>query len=1357
VTNGTETTFAYFGPSDGAQLRWKLKTRTNRIGNTPQNRGLNPNPYTTSFAYDPAGRVTTVTAPPLSAPRVTRYAYDPDGKVTQLTDPLGQPTQVQWTSDFKVSKVTEPKGVATPTVPDDFTTTYTYNANGYLTSQRNQITTRVERTKLTHPDTPVDSGDVGNHLSLLATVTSPKGVATPTAGDFQWRYSYDIPGNPDLVTDPTNAVTDYDYSLAGSANPGMVAQVHDANGNPPTTFPSYDPSGQPTEIKDPLGNSTKLDYDPDGRVTSIQDPNHAADSGDPREFRTFFDYDSFGRLGQRPAPKSTRLERGRLLWSGADYDANDNVIRRVDPHYGSVVDDGEAAPAATASYDEMDRPLVLANSDKSVDSQGERTVLEYDEAGRLRKTTAPEGVRSTTVDDRTTVYAYDLLDRVARQTIHGASTSPSDTRITHLCYDTAGDLRSVTSPRAGLATVTCPGTGPLTGVAFTSSFDYDDAHRQVASRDPLGHETRTSYDANGNVAAQEQDIDIASGRAARTTTDYDQRDAPITLAQRLDGATNRNVVSRIEYDNNGNRSRVISPRANDAAGGSGPFTSYVTAFIYDAANRLTRTTLPFDGRDGTERQYVHRAYDAGGNLLWASLPVTTASASSVQDGARTLESYFDPGWIRSSDDPANPKVRFDYTALGQQAERTPERKDTPGILDTDKRMTWAYFDDGQLEQRTDQGGQAATYGYDADNNLTSAHNASGLTDPGEQPVDTQATYTGFDEVAKTRFRKQGAANWTFSDATYDADGNVATRRENGEETDAGTQTKAPRSYQYSYDQADRVTGQLDLGTDGACAGDQRIVNSFWATGWDKQRDSYRAGSGCAGDPTTWPKKQSTAWTQFDNGLLKTLETLARHPDGTDELTESHQVGYTDDAGVYVNGHRTSDHYLLRRAEGNTATTCVSVASACDAKYGYDARDRLISHQLRATKTNTYTYDEPARLLGDLSVRAGDLTTQVENGVTTTRKYTAQQLTEQTTGGATGKYWYDTLGNLDCVTTAAGSQADCSPSDGTTASANLVADQAYDYLNRLAGIRYFAGGPRTDKTDYTYDALDRVTREVEDHAGTAKDRTTNSFQGLSNLVTQEQQTGGTDPKTKTYAYDAYGHRLAMTTVPTAGGTPEQFTYATDVHGSVSQLLDDAGNVKASYGYSAYGGTDAPPTDAQALTTGDPDPQAPLNPYRYASRRVDSGTAPSSAPTVPAGASGYDMGARRFGPDLGAFLQQDLFYGALADLGLATDPLTKTATRWPAATPSATSSGTATRSPPTTPSPPTPSSTSGSTPPTALSIPSSAAHARASTSKSRPPAAPAAPVAASTPSARGWASTRAMSPRRRRSSRAWAGWA
>jgi RHS repeat-associated protein len=115
----------------------------------------------------------------------------------------------------------------------------------------------------------------------------------------------------------------------------------------------------------------------------------------------------------------------------------------------------------------------------------------------------------------------------------------------------------------------------------------------------------------------------------------------------------------------------------------------------------------------------------------------------------------------------------------------------------------------------------------------------------------------------------------------------------------------------------------------------------------------------------------------------------------------------------------------------------------------------------------------------------------------------------------------------------------------------------------------------------------------------------------------------------------------------------------VHSSVSQLINKSGQVRASYGYDAYGGADARPTDGQALTSGDTNDLAPLNPYRYSGRRIDSGTASSggAASPLPNGSGGYDMGARRYGPDIAGFLQQDMYHGALANLGLSLDPLTQ----------------------------------------------------------------------------------------------------
>jgi RHS repeat-associated protein len=1210
-----ETTYAYYQATEGAQLRWKLKSRTDRAAQS------------TTYAYDLTNRITTVTAP---LGRTTRFGYDTSGKVSSIVNPKNETTGVLWSADNKVSQVTEPTG--------NFST-YTYNDNGYLTSRTNQ---EGERTELTYLEQAVDANDTGKHLSLLQTVTRPKGVATDTVpGDYQWRYAYDGAGNLNTVTDPTGAVTDYDYNLAGSANPGTVSAVHDANGNPPTTFPSYDPSGQPTQVVDPLGNVTRVGYDADGNVTWSQDANHAADSGsDERAYRTFFDYDSFGRLSRQSTPKSTATERGKLVWSGALFDANDNTVSSFDPHYGPVTGDPGNGAATVTQFDAMDRPTLITGPDTSVDPAGERLAVVYDAAGRTAKVTKPKGVASATVDDYTYTFGYDALDRVSTRTEYGTSTSAAQTRTSQICYDTAGDLRSVTMPNAGSAPVTCPGDGPATA-GYTRTFAYDKAHRRVSQRDPLGHEQRVQYDSDGNPDLVE--ADITTGRVARTETDYNELDVPVTVRQLFDGASGRVLTTTVTYDKNGNRISIASPRAVDAADGA-TATSYVTSTDYDANNRPVRTTLPFDSRDGAERQYVHNSYDPNGNLAWTSLPTTRSDPSQVDTRAKTTMTYFDPGWIRTSDDPANPMVHADYTAQGWQSERVPERAD--GTLDDSLRMVSEYYSDGTLKSRRDQGSQLTTYGYDLNNNLTTASDLSGVTDPGEKPMDMQNTYTGFDELAKTRFRKQGTTTWTFTDYTYDADGNTTVRRENGEENDAGTQSKAPRRYELSYDGAGWLTQQLDLGVDSTCKDDTRTATQYWGTGQERQRDLYRAAATCSSDPTTWPKKQSTAWTHFDNGLLRTLTTT----NGAGAVTESHQLDYVDANGDYVNGNRTSDHYVLARAEGNTATTCVA-ASPCDATWTYDARDRLLTWQQRAGKQVSYTLDEAAKLLGDSTVRAGNVTTEVDNGQTTTRRYTGNQLTDATTGGVTAKYWYTPLGSVDCVTTASGTQANCSPGSGATPS-NLVADYGYDYLNRLTSVRQYAGTTLTDEATYVYDALDRTVREVENHTGTGNDRTTTfSYQGITSLVTQEQQVGGTNPKTKTYSYDSYGHRLGMTDTDGAGVTTS-YTYGNDVHGSVSQLIDDAGKVKASYGYDPYGGQDAPSTDTQSLTTGDTNAQAPVNPMRYAGRRMDSGTANSAGAQA-----GYDMGARRFGPDTTRFLQADAYASAIGDLGLGMDPLTQ----------------------------------------------------------------------------------------------------
>jgi RHS repeat-associated protein len=139
--------------------------------------------------------------------------------------------------------------------------------------------------------------------------------------------------------------------------------------------------------------------------------------------------------------------------------------------------------------------------------------------------------------------------------------------------------------------------------------------------------------------------------------------------------------------------------------------------------------------------------------------------------------------------------------------------------------------------------------------------------------------------------------------------------------------------------------------------------------------------------------------------------------------------------------------------------------------------------------------------------------------------------------------------------------------------------------------------------------------------------------------------GTAASTKTYDYDAYGARIGMTNQRSDGQSSE-YTYGYDIQGSVSLLLDGSGTATAQYGYTPYGQPDPDLTEERDHTNTviAPDDLDPLNPYRYQAKHVDSGSGT------------LDMGARRYTPDTGRFLQQDYYTDALGNLDLGTDPLT-----------------------------------------------------------------------------------------------------
>jgi RHS repeat-associated protein len=1197
---GNETRFAYLGPSAG-QDRWKLASRVDRSGQT------------TGFGYDNTKRVTTVTQP---LGRVSRYAYDTDGSVTKLTNPLGQEVTLTWSADRHVTKVVEPTGRSTE---------FAYNANGYLTDSWDQLR---NRTQLEYEDLPVDAGDVASrwkagrsigHVSQLKRKTEPNGTATASpTDDFQWVFDYDSKGNPTKVTDAQGNATTYSYN-----GDGTLASSTDANDHT-TSYPSYDANGLPTEIKDAKNQATRFSYDVDGLLRWVQDPLHQGDTGaNGREYRIQFDYDSFHRMGRQSAPKSTREDRGNLIWSAADFDANDNLVKQIGPHYGATYTGGGAVE--TTTYDAMDRPLLVTGPDKSADPAGERTAFAYDAAGRTTRVTQPKGVRTGSTDkDFATFFDYDPLDRVTRSTRYevNGSGNVTKTETAHRCYDLAGDLRSVTAPRAERASIDCGSTT----TPFTTRFEYDAAHRPTTQVDPVGHRESATYDANGNVKSQ------TDPNGTTTTNAFDEMDRPTKVVQPFDdGDDPRDLTTKVEYDAVGNVKRVISPRAWDASSDKQTFDDYVETRHYDELDRLVKVDLPNDG--SSKQQYAHRAYDPNGNLTMVSLPTEEPDPGQLGAKERTTRDYWDPGWIRISNEPGTKRVVFDYTAEGWQRSRTPDG-------DPARRALVDYYADGLPKQETGADQQQAKYEYDPDGNLTVAHDVSGATKDKEKAIDVAAAYDGFDRPSRTKYRSEGASDWRFSSLSYDLDGNVIARVGDGRETNTGTVTDDGRRQQFAYDDADWLRQQLDFGKKAGASDDRRLTNDFFPTGWEKERIIQKSdGSG------GWETKKTTNWNYFLNGKLKTLVTK----NGSGTTLESHRVAYVAN-GIYVNGNRTKDEFILRGP--NVDAPCRD--GMCTTEYLYDPRDRLVEERrTRAGTTNSTTYTlDPA----------GNVRHEVRPDRTISSSFDGNQMTSQTVtvGGAsaTSKFWYDTYGNLDCVTTEAGTKDTCPAPPGSANPPTLIADYSYDALNRLTSYRSWnEDGTPAMESEYVYDALDRPVSETERH-GTQSPRTTvMTYLGLGDDVSEEQHknSDGSLRTTKSYSYDAFGHRIAMTdkrkNTATGQDQEKDYLYGEDVLGSVSLLIDDAGDAKASYGYTPYGDEDAELTQEKGPKPDETSKEInttreePLNPYRFSGKRFDSGSGT------------LDMGARRFAPDTGRFIQQDQYDDALDDLDLSTDPLTQ----------------------------------------------------------------------------------------------------
>jgi RHS repeat-associated protein len=1189
---GNETIWTY---ATSGSTQWRVSSVSNRAGEQ------------TSYAYNTSTATTTVTKP-LS--RISSYTFDANGRPTSIVDPLNETFNVAWAGDNMPQTITN---AATGKYLE-----FAYNANGQLTDKWDELR---DHTTIAYQNLTVDSNDINSnwetgrtigHLSRPTSIVQPVGNATtsnPTDYTTSFDYTNTSTDHVWHVTDPLGNATTNTYNANGT----LATQNLPANGDGitrTTTYNSYDNNGLATKVTDAAGGISQAGYDAAGNLLWTQDPNHGSlTGGDPSQYRRYSSYDSYGRPSRTSTPKSTTYRPGLLTWADSTYDANDNPSSQLSPHFG--IGDSATAPTTSTTYDAMDRPLVVTGPRGAADGGPVRTQTDYDAAGRPYQVTKPNGVNDTgIVNLGMSKTMYDALDRLT-QTIQYAVTAgaidTARTRTTNYCYDVAGDLRSVTGPKGAASFTSCPSATAqpyvYTAALYTTKFAYDAAHRKTTTINPSGTTVlQTAYNENGAVNQ------ATDANNKITTYSYSDRGEKTKEVDPFDSAAARTTTQKWTYDNLGDLASYISPRAYDDANGGPTFTNYVTSYSYDALRRLNRTTLPTDA--STAVAYTYTSYDANGNKTMVSLPSTQTSATNLSATEKTTVSYWDSGNIYGQTNPSTPTTRFDYTAEGWQATRTPELATQSGALDYSRAMYWDYYADGLLKSVRDQGGERAYYSYDADGNQTGATEADGITQANQTTLTIQRTYDDLDQLNKVRTPKPSSSNWLATTYAYDLHGLTNQLADNLEETTAGSQVTPGRVYTFTFNSLDQpITQTDDFATAGTTSDDEQVTYSYTPTGLlDTRTLSKNNGAG-------WTQEQKVSRSYYDNGLLKQLTNY----DGTNAIIEQHTLAYTSGggSGVYNNGNKTSDTFKLKNADGGS--TCWT--ATCTASWTYNARDQLTQAADGTGTTTTYTLDAE-----------GNITQQSNGTSTTTNTYNGQQLTTTTTGVITTRYIYDSNGNTDCTVDSNWSAATCP----TAANTSLLTDNVYDYENRLANYRAYSSGTPTDTTDYTNDPLDRPVGETETHSGVTT-TTTLRYLGDTNAVSREDLTGATN-STKTYSYDASGLRLTVANTPQGSGT-SRYSYLNDDHGSVSLLVDQASTVELSYGYGAYGASNS------ALTKTAAGFNANTNPYRYSSKRWDSGS------------NNYDMGARRYSPAAGRFLQEDLYSGAFADLGLAANPLTE----------------------------------------------------------------------------------------------------
>lgn len=1059
---------------------------------TPAGGGLN---LVTTYAYDPVGNQIEETDP---NGNVTYTTYDYVNHEVRTytgwnstTDTPTGPTQVyreDWGNGYDETLTMSAAPNVTNGVPNGtepisdlqtLTRTY-YDAAGQVVREDDYFNV----TGLTYSTTPyLGTANVNYYTTTyrydddgrLNRVEDPNGTITRTVYDGRgdvistWVGTNDTPASgywsPTNNTGPANMTetTIYTYDNGGVGDDNLTEEA-DIPGNgaaPRYTQYYYDWRDRQVAEKDGVQANENDGTNRPIYYTTYDNLNEATSQSQ---------YDGDGvtinTVNGVPQPPDPSLLRA---YSTTEYDDQGRIYRTntydVNPQTGAVSNSG-----LTTNYYYDHRGDQIAESDpgglwnKDVYDGAGRLVTEYatDGAGGTSWADADSVANDTVLEQVQTIYDADsnVIETIDSQRFHNAtgtgplgnptSTTQPQARdyYTTYYYDAADRLTaSVDVGTNGGTAYTRPATPPArSDAALVTSYTYNAAGWVQDTTDPLGLDTRTSYDALGRTTETIQDYTNGVPTANPDTNGitqytYDGDNNVLTVTAVQPSGTPSQTTQYVygvttaggsAIDSNDLLAETIYPDPTTGQPSTSP-SQHVT-YTYDALGEPTGMT----DRNGTTHMY---RYDVLGRQ---TSDIVTQLGNGVDGSVLRLDTAYDsqgnPYLFTSYADTAGTQivnqVEDVYNGLGQL---TGEYQSHSGAVvpGTTPEVQYQYNEmsngenNSRLESMTYPNGRVLDYNYntgldDTISRLSSISDNSGVLEA--------YTYLGLDTVVE-RAHPQNGVNLTYISP-------------NGSTGDAGDQYTG-------LDRFGRVAEQLWLNTNTNTATDD--FNYTYDADSNVLTKNNQVNNSFSEQYTYDGFNQLTSFTR-NNGHTQTWTydalgnwTSVTTDGNTQTRTANAQNQYTSVSGGTTPTYDNNGNLTNDPTTGNT--------------YVYDAWNRLVAVQNGGNTIASYTYDALNRRI-----------TESSSGTTTDLYYNDQWqvIEEQVNGQTQTQYVWDPLA-MDTLV-----ERDSNPVNGVLTQRLYVQQDANGNVTALVDT----AGNVVER--YVYDPFGQVTVLAPDWSAPVSD-------------------------------------------------------------------------------------------------------------------------------------------------------------------------------------------------------------------------------------------------------------------------------